>query len=409
MKRYLTFLLNITLLWSGHDKGFSQTHVLTDCLSAFQVEVPTEMEAFQQLVPDTGDHYPVLKYLADDQFTYWYTIKANASDTLNFTVFPTHKNDQFQTVMYQYNDTSFCRDLVHGRVAEKSLIQSEVENAPFAEDSQVFTYQARVEKGQHYYLSVLSLDEDYCGHLLELNFRGTGIRLHAMNKPCFNLTALEFEPSVEEPLKTEKDIALDVLVEKDPVLRDKSENNDHVSEMEDKEEDQEAEEELSASQRREASLLPPGDENRQVESSRMIDMELNEGDKLDLENVFFYNNTYAFREDSENELKELLQLMEKYPDLKIEIGGHTAGNTKNIRPNPMLKNRGEAWNFKGSSKKLSKKRAEAVKTYLVDRGISARRIKTEGFGDSEKIIENPKTPDDHRRNMRVEIVIISAE
>lgn len=394
MNRYLTFILSIALLWSGNQRVQCQSHTLTDCLSAFQVEFPLDTNAFQQLVPDSGGQHPVLRYMSEDQFTYWYSIKANASDTLQYTVYPTNAIDQFQTVLYQYNDTSFCKDLVHGRIEEKEAVQNTVTIEGVSDMSPVHSNKTFIEKGQRYYLSVLSLNKDYCGHLMELVFGAAGIRLHTMNKPCYNFSALEFDLSTEAPVKTDEDPDLELSLEED---------------LKQTEEQEVVIDEPAESARREAKIPMVTDNNKQLQEPQLIDLDLSEGDKLDLQNVFFYNNTYAFREESESELKELLQLMEANPEMNIEIGGHSAGNTKNIRPNPMLRSRGGAWNFKGSSKKLSKKRAEAVKTYLVDGGIEADRIKTQGYGDSQKIIENPQTPDDHRRNMRVEISIISAE
>lgn len=406
MNRYLTFILNIALLWSGHEHAQCQSPVMTDCLSAFQVEFPLDTTAFKELVSDSGGQHPVLRYMSEDQFTYWYSIKANASDTLRYTVFPTNATDQFQTVLYQYNDTSFCKDFVHGRIEEKDAVQNAVTFEGASGTSPVQSNKTYIEKGQRYYLSVLSLNEDYCGHLMDLVFGNAGIRLHAMNKPCYNFSALEFDLSTEAPIETDDDPALELSMQEDSARHNQpDESNDVIVEFP----REETTEEQVESTRREAKLPTLTENNKQLREPQLIDLDLNEGDKLDLDNVFFYNNTYAFREESESELKELLQLMEANPEMEIEIGGHSAGNTKNIRPNPMLRNRGAAWNFKGSSKKLSKKRAEAVKTYLVDGGIESRRIKTQGYGDSQKIVENPKTPNDHRRNMRVEISIISAE
>src|SRR5690606_32943672 len=143
--------------------------------------------------------------------------------------------------------------------------------------------------------------------------------------------------------------------------------------------------------------------------SHLAEMDLEVGNRLSLKQVFFHNNTYAFRDGSETQLKELLELMTEHSHLKIEVGGHTSGNTKNIRPDRFFRNHGKAWNFKGSALKLSEMRAEAVKNYLVDHGIDKNRVTNVGYGDSEKVVENAQTPDEHRQNMRVEIKIISTE
>ena len=54
---------------------------------------------------------------------------------------------------------------------------------------------------------------------------------------------------------------------------------------------------------------------------------------------------------------------------------------------------------------LSKKRAEAVKTYLVSKGISDVRIYTIGKGETEPLVSN-ETSQGREKNRRVEFIII---
>jgi outer membrane protein OmpA-like peptidoglycan-associated protein len=72
------------------------------------------------------------------------------------------------------------------------------------------------------------------------------------------------------------------------------------------------------------------------------------------------------------------------PSVRIEISGHTD-------------NVGKA----ESNKDLSRRRAEACKKYLVDKGIAANRIETIGVGSDQPIAPND-TPDGRQRNRRIE-------
>lgn len=57
------------------------------------------------------------------------------------------------------------------------------------------------------------------------------------------------------------------------------------------------------------------------------------------------------------------------------------------------------------NQKLSVKRAEAVKAYLVSKGIEATRVYTEGKGEAQPIADN-KTSEGRAKNRRVEIEVV---
>jgi adhesin transport system outer membrane protein len=59
------------------------------------------------------------------------------------------------------------------------------------------------------------------------------------------------------------------------------------------------------------------------------------------------------------------------------------------------------------NKRLSLARAESVKTYLVSKGVDAKRIRTDGKGKSQPIADNA-TAEGRAKNRRVEIEVIEA-
>ena len=57
------------------------------------------------------------------------------------------------------------------------------------------------------------------------------------------------------------------------------------------------------------------------------------------------------------------------------------------------------------NQKLSVKRAEAVKAYLVTKGIEKNRVYTEGKGEKQPVADN-KTSEGRAKNRRVEIEVV---
>ncbi|MDX1409981.1 MAG: OmpA family protein, partial [Saprospiraceae bacterium] len=103
--------------------------------------------------------------------------------------------------------------------------------------------------------------------------------------------------------------------------------------------------------------------------------------------LFFETGSAALTDASQYELDNLVQIMNRYPDMQIEIGGHTD-------------NTGDA----ESNLTLSRERAEAVRQRLVAAGIAEGRISAIGYGQTRPVADND-TPDGRAENRRTEIKI----
>ena len=108
-----------------------------------------------------------------------------------------------------------------------------------------------------------------------------------------------------------------------------------------------------------------------------------------LKEIFFEFDKSTLLQQSFFELLKLLSLLDTYPQMCIEIGGHTDG--------------------KGSdsyNKRLSENRAKAVVEYLVSKGVNINRLKYMGYGKSMPVAPND-TEEGCAMNRRVEFKILS--
>lgn len=109
------------------------------------------------------------------------------------------------------------------------------------------------------------------------------------------------------------------------------------------------------------------------------------------ERIFFEYDKANIRPESALELDKLIQVLKENPDLKIKVISHTD-------------ERGSA----AYNMRLSQKRAENTIQYLVENGIDASRLSSEGKGKTEPVntCESGCTDEEHMENRRSEFKII---
>jgi outer membrane protein OmpA-like peptidoglycan-associated protein len=113
------------------------------------------------------------------------------------------------------------------------------------------------------------------------------------------------------------------------------------------------------------------------------------GEKITIENLNFIINTFAVVNESRGKMYELLLVLQKNPNLKVEIQGHLCC---------MPIDRTD----------LSTQRAKAIYNFLVFNGISKSRLSYKGFGSTQPIFPLPEKDETQRAaNRRVEILIIA--
>lgn len=121
------------------------------------------------------------------------------------------------------------------------------------------------------------------------------------------------------------------------------------------------------------------------------------GDKMILERIYFDFDDDKIRDESVVELSKLYTFLNQYPDVIVEISGHT--------------------DSKGSDEynlDLSKRRARSVVNWLKSRGIKSKRVKFKGYGETKPIRDNinpdgSDNPEGRQMNRRIELTILSVD
>ena len=152
---------------------------------------------------------------------------------------------------------------------------------------------------------------------------------------------------------------------------------------------QKAEEERRQAQsereRAEAALDRAEELNRRVQELEAQQTE--RGLVLTLGEVLFDVGGATLKEGGRRAVDRLASFLREYPERRVLIEGHT-DNTGSQQLNL----------------DLSRRRAESVRTALVEMGISADRVQTEGYGPAYPVAGN-NTAAGRQQNRRVEVII----
>jgi outer membrane protein OmpA-like peptidoglycan-associated protein len=108
---------------------------------------------------------------------------------------------------------------------------------------------------------------------------------------------------------------------------------------------------------------------------------------VNMPDVLFASGQSTLKPIAREKLARLSGILLSYPDLKIEVEGHTDSVGS------------EAFN-----QKLSEKRAETVKAYLIAQGVPPETASALGFGESQPVADNASAKG-RAQNRRVEMVV----
>ena len=111
---------------------------------------------------------------------------------------------------------------------------------------------------------------------------------------------------------------------------------------------------------------------------------------LTLGDVLFATGSADLQGGDDDNLNRLVDFLEEHPERGVMIEGHTdsVGNAQ-------------------SNQRLSERRADSVRSYLVQRGIARDRLSTSGQGQDRPVASN-ESDSGRQQNRRVEVIIENA-
>jgi outer membrane protein OmpA-like peptidoglycan-associated protein len=432
----------LLLLLFGTVKFYSQNGELgkQDCSYAKEVLIPFNYSADPQHAVQPMLNQKVF-YTFRDQFSFWYKVVVKQDQTLTFKVKALNDSDAYTVFVYNYNLPDVCDKVYYQKISPvKSSFFIGKGSDKFVDDNEKMF---RAKKDNVYYINVLNTSLNNCGHRFWLGYGTDTLKVEAIHLPCkrdYSSLALkspgkdtvlptkqvpihiDTKPEIIKPVETVTAFFVRFLAlnrkNKNPVdckltvTNKKSEkqvndiNPKGRGEFEVMMEENEFYVVKAEALGYKTETLTVSSAELKLKNRTEIMMEpLQKGESFILKSIYFVPNTYALRRESLPEMEKLLAFMKGNPDAEIEIQGHTNGDNR-IYKNKAYASLSDEWNFSGSSKKLSQKRAEVIKNYLMHHGIKESRLVAKGYGGKKYLVRYPETNDEAQKNIRVEVSML---
>ena len=114
---------------------------------------------------------------------------------------------------------------------------------------------------------------------------------------------------------------------------------------------------------------------------------------IKIENIYFDFDKATIKPVSKISLNKIVKVLNENSDMRIAVNAHTDIRGSN------------AYNLS-----LSKRRAASTMKYLIANGIDAKRLTSQGFGETQPImdcISKECSDEEHELNRRIEFVILN--
>jgi outer membrane protein OmpA-like peptidoglycan-associated protein len=430
------------LLLLGTVKLYSQNGELgkQDCSYAKEVLIPFNYSADPQHTVQPMLDQKVF-YTFRDQFSFWYKVVVKQDQALSFKVKALNDSDAYTVFVYNYNLPDICDKVYYQKISPaKSSFFVGKGSDKFTDDNEK-TFRAK--KDNVYYINVLNTSLNNCGHKFWLSYGSDTLKVEAIHLPCkrdYSSLAvkspvkdtvipvkqvpvrIDTKPEIIKPVETVTAffVRFSTLNKKNKNLVDSrltvinKKSGKQVTDVNSRgrgefevmmEENEYYVVKAEALGYKTETLTVSSMELKLKDKTEILMEPLQKGESFVLKSIYFVPNTYALRKESLPEMEKLLAFLKSNPEAVIEIQGHTNGDNRIYR-NKAYASLSEEWNFSGSSKKLSQKRAEVIRNYLMHNGIKESRLEAKGYGGKKYLVRYPETNEEAQKNIRVEVSLL---
>jgi outer membrane protein OmpA-like peptidoglycan-associated protein len=346
-------------------------------------------------------------YFEKEHNTVWYRFAVPHNCMLTFEIIPEDTKNDYDFILFKYTDINFCKDLKNRKIrpVRSNISRNDPEinsitglsmdskvDYVHAGPGQQFSKALEVKKDEIYYLAVDNVYDNGKGHTLKLHYSGCS---ESDGQYISQLNLNIFDKATQKPIKASIDIYLS-------------------NSREDKKPDYHFDDttgctvKLDNRQTYFVQLATKGYLNYTQEitfqkgqtifnlKAEMGRIEI--GGNFNIENIYFVGNLAKIISTSTPALLHLLKFMRENPSVNIEIQGHVNWPSKYDEPTQEE----NAFNMN-----LSNERAKAIFDYLARNKIDPSRMTYKGYGSSQMIFPNAKSPREEQLNRRVEIEITS--
>ncbi|MEO9477833.1 MAG: OmpA family protein [Cyclobacteriaceae bacterium] len=108
-----------------------------------------------------------------------------------------------------------------------------------------------------------------------------------------------------------------------------------------------------------------------------------------LNNIYYDLDKADIRPDAAVVLDSLVGIMKDNPEIYVELGSHTDARADN-----------------DYNMDLSNRRAQSAVNYMIRSGVESERITAKGYGETQLIIKNAQTEEEHQKNRRTEFKVL---